>query len=411
MQGSLGAKARIFQNPGGGFKIKWGPRRELLMRNVCPLMAVLVFQVSYALAAEPPIAAEHFTVETLAPKSSHWIYVFDEAFSNAIDARLRLFDGDTYRHLGQIDAGFSPGAALSPDGKMIAVATTYFARGGHGARADVVEFTDTATLAIAGEIVLPPKRAQLLPSYFNVAYASDGRFIYVAYITPAASFGVLDVANKTVLSEIDTAGCVMVIPSGTNRVSSLCDNGRLLTVTLDAQGHEASRSLSEEFFNADRDPIFMQGVPSTNGFTFLSFLGQVRDIDFSAAQPVFHPTWSLVSATEQGVWRPGGMQVAAIHRRLGRMYVPMHRGGEGSHKEGGSEIWVFDLDTHRRIARWPISAQHLSPVVAVQVSQDDAPLLFTAGQDGTVAVFDARSGHLRHAEKNLGETPWQFLNP
>ena len=39
------------------------------------------------------------------------------------------------------------------------------------------------------------------------------------------------------------------------------------------------------------------------------------------------------------------------------------------------------------------------------------PLLFTAGMDGTVAVLDARTGRLRHAEKNLGQSPWFFLTP
>jgi methylamine dehydrogenase heavy chain len=52
-----------------------------------------------------------------------------------------------------------------------------------------------------------------------------------------------------------------VIPSGPNRVSSICESGRLLTVTLDPDGHEASRSMSEAFFNPDQDPIFAQGIP------------------------------------------------------------------------------------------------------------------------------------------------------
>ena len=100
---------------------------------------------------------------------------------------------------------------------------------------------------------------------FNVAYSADSHFLYVAYITPAASFGVLDPARNTVLSEIDTAGCVLVIPSGPNRVSSVCESGRLLTVTLNPQGQEASRALSEPFFNPDTDPVFVQGVPTANG--------------------------------------------------------------------------------------------------------------------------------------------------
>jgi len=361
--------------------------------------------------ATPPLPAEHLTVRQLPPRSPHWVYVYDQAFFNETDSRVHLYDGDSYRRLGQIDAGFLPAIAISPDGSTTAVATTYFARGSHGTRTDVVEFTDNTTLSVTGEIVLPAKLSETTPTLFSAAYSADGHFLYTAYITPAASFGVLDPLHRTVLSEIPTAGCVLVIPSGTNRVSSLCDSGRLLTVTLDAQGHEASRAMSSPFFDVATDPVFVQGIRSTRGFTFLSFLGEVHEVDFTGAQPAFAPPWSLVDAADKGVWRPGAQQVGAIHRALGRLYVPMHKGGEGTHKDGGTEIWVFELATHKRVARWPLQPQGLSRVLAIQVSQDAAPLLFAATDAADVAVFDARSGELRHVEKHLGQTPWMLLNP
>jgi methylamine dehydrogenase heavy chain len=381
------------------------------MKTVLLRAALLSFATCAPLLAAPPLPAEHLTVASVPPNNPHRIYVLDEAFVNEIDARVHLFDGDTYRRLGQIDAGFNPGVNLSPDGKTTVVGTTYFSRGSRGTRTDVVEFTDNATLSITHEIVLPSKRAITLPTYFNLAYSADSHFLYVSYVTPAASFGVLDPAKNTVLDEIDTAGCVLVIPSGPNRVSSLCESGRLLTVTLDEQGHEASRALSAAFFDPDRDPVFVQGVPMTDGFAFLSFLGEVHEVDFSGAQPAFRKPWSLVTAAEKGHLRPGGTQVGAIHRQLGKLFVPMHRGGEGSHKEGGTEIWVFDMKTHRRVARWPLAPLKLAKALAVQVSQDEAPVLFAATDHSDVAVFDALSGQLRHVEKQLGQTPWLILNP
>jgi methylamine dehydrogenase heavy chain len=362
-------------------------------------------------AATAPLAAEKLAVETLPPKSPHWVYVFDAAFDNEIDQRVHLYDGDSYRRLGQIDAGFMPGINLSPDGTKTVVATTYYSRGSRGTRTDVVEFTDNTTLAPAGEIVLPNKRAMTTPNIFNVAYSTDAHFVYAAYVTPAASFGVLDPQQKKVLGEIDTAGCVLVIPSGPNRVSSLCESGRLLTVTLAQDGHESSRSMSEPFFDADKDPVFVQGIPTEQGYAFLSFLGEVHAIDFSGAQPVFAPVWSLVSAAENGHWRPGAEQVGAIHRKLGRLYVPMHEGGEGTHKDGGTEIWVFDMATRKRLARWPVHAAGLANVAAIQVSQDAAPILFAATATADVAVMDALTGHIKHIEKHLGQTPWMMLNP
>ena len=378
-------------------------RAALLSLATCtPLLA----------APPPPLPAEHLTATTLAPNNPHRIYVLDEAFINEIDARVHLFDGDTYRRLGQIDAGFNPGVNLSPDGKTTVVATTYFARGSRGTRTDVVEFNDNSTLSVTHEIVLPTKRAMTLPTYFNVAYSADSHFLYVSYVTPAASFGVLDPAKGTVIDEIDTAGCVLVIPSGPNRVSSICESGRLQTVTLDAQGHEASRAMSDPFFDPDKDPVFVQGVPINNGFAFLSFLGEVHEVDFSGAQPAFHKSWSLLTAADKAQnWRPGGTQIGAIHRKLGKLFVLMHRGGEGTHKDGGTEIWVFDTNTHQRVARWPLAAHKLDPAISIQVSQDDAPILFAASDHSDVAVFDALTGQLRHVEKQLGQTAWLLLNP
>jgi methylamine dehydrogenase heavy chain len=359
----------------------------------------------------PPLPAEHLTVAKVGPKSPHWVYVVDYAFNNEIDSRVYLFDGDTYRRIGQIDTGFSPGVNLSPDGKTTVVATTYFARGGHGTRTDVVEFNDNATLAKTGEIVIPPKHTQTLASLFTVGYSADGRFLYTPYLTPAASFGVLDPAKKTVLSEIDTAGCTLVIPWGPNRVSSICESGRFLTVTLDAQGHEAARTTSDPFFDADKDPVFAQGVPLADGYAYISFLGQVHEVDFTHPKPVMRAPWSLVSAQEKGTWRPGGVQIGAVHRALGKMFVQMHRGGEGSHKAGGSEVWVFDLKSHQRTARWPVDTRESGEVVAVQVSQDAAPVLFAATEKADLLILDAQTGRLKHDEKKLGQTPQLLLNP
>src|SRR6516225_3831753 len=245
------------------------------MRSAHMLCAALSWPLlaAHVLATPPPLPAEHLTVERLPARSPHWVYVFDESFDNEIDMRVYLYDGDSYRRLGQIGGGFYTRVNLSPDGGTTAVAATYFARGSRGARTDVVEFTDNSTLAVTHEILLPAKRALAGPGLFNIAYSADAHLLYAAYLTPAASFGVLDPAHGTVLGEIDTAGCVLVIPSGPNRVSSICENGRLLTVTLDGQGHEAARAMSEPFFDADRDPIFVQGIPTTEGYAFLSFLG------------------------------------------------------------------------------------------------------------------------------------------
>jgi methylamine dehydrogenase heavy chain len=370
----------------------------------------LAVGIANAAGTPPPLAKETLTVTHLPPAGPHWAYVLDLATSNETDARIFVFDGDRYVHLGQIDAGYYPSFALSADGKTTAVATTYWSRGWHGARTDVVEFTDNTTLNYTHEIVLPPKRMQGPPSAFGAAYSGDQRFLYIANVTPATSVTVVDVGKRAVAGEIDTDGCVLAIPSGPRRVSSLCENGRLLTVTIDDAGHEAGRALSPPFFSADNDPIFVQGTPSGSQVLFVSFLGDVYGVDLSAAEPRFEPAWAMVTPAERGHWRPSGNQVVAYHPKLGRLFVPMHHGGEGGHKKGGSEIWSFDTHTHARVARWPVDPHRFGAVVAVQITSDEHPLLFALTDSSTLLVIDPESGHIKHAEAKLGQSAWYLVN-
>lgn len=361
--------------------------------------------------ATPPLPAEHLDVARLPAQTPHWAFVYDAATNYETDARIYVYDGDKGRLLGQIDAGYYPGFALSADGKTTAVATTYWSRGWHGTRTDVVEFTDNLTLDFKREVVLPAKRLQGPPNAFNVTYSADQRFLYVANATPATSFTVVDVAKGSVAGEIETDGCILAIAAGARRVSSLCESGRLLTVVLNDDGHEASRSLSAQFFNADTDPIFVQGAPNGAQLTFLSFLGDVHGVDLSGTEPTFAATWSLVDTAERGKWRPGGTQVVAYHARSARLFVPMHRGGEGSHKLGGSEIWVFDTDSHKRLARWPVDTRRFGSVISVHVSTDKDPLLFALTENSGLIVMDPRTGKIRHVAEKVGQSVWYVVTP
>jgi methylamine dehydrogenase heavy chain len=374
--------------------------------------AIAQAQTSNKGAVPPPLAAEELTVAKLPPRNPHWVYAIDLAFANMVDARIILFDGQTNKRLGQISAGLTPSVAISPDGNTTAVATTYYARGSHGARTDVVEFYDNRLLTPAAETVLPPKRAQTVPFAPNASYSADGRLLYVANITPAASISVVDAASHTMLGEIDMAGCVLTYPEGARRVSSLCENGKALTVTLDDAGKETGRQQSDALFDVDKDPIFVSGLRGPKGMVFTSFLGDALDIDFSGDKAVLKDRWPLVNDAErkQG-WRPGGLQVTAVQRSLGRLYVAMHQGGEGTHKDPASEIWIFDLNTHQRLARWNLAKQKIAPVLAIQVSQDAQPQLSALTGNSDLVLMDGLTGKLRHVEKQFGTTSLLLLNP
>jgi methylamine dehydrogenase heavy chain len=49
--------------------------------------------------------------------------------------------------------------------------------------------------------------------------------------------------------------------------------------------------------------------------------------------------------------------------------------------------------------------------VAVQVSQDPAPLLFLATEKSHLLILDALTGKLKHDEHHLGQTPQLLLSP
>ncbi len=180
---------------------------------------------------------------------------------------------------------------------------------------------------------------------------------------------------------------------------------------------------SERFFDVLADPVSMVGVRSGTTWLFVSFLGQVHAIDYAGATPVASPPWSLASAAERAAgWRPGGLQPHALHAATGRLFVLMHEGEAGSHKDASPEIWVFDVVERSRRARFDVpnlAVEFLGPMFGLEpgsfarsvlgwvvpnegahslaVSQDASPLLFTrSGDFGVVGVIDPESGdHVR----------------
>jgi methylamine dehydrogenase heavy chain len=383
-------------------------RRRLAASMAAVLSGVLACQIQVHAAEKP----EELTVAKVPPYSPHQVFVPDISFSSMTDARVHVFDADSNRFLGQIDAGFGPGFAISPDHKTSYVATTYFSRGGHGARTDVVELIDNSTLDVTGEIVIAPKHGQHVPSPYNTALSDDGRLLYVANITPSTSVTVIDTAAKKVLGEIDTDGCVLAYPSGNDRFSALCESGKALTVTVDAAGKEKNRKLSDAFIDVDNDPAFVNAVRDGSRYWFTTYLGSVRTADFSGEAPVFGDAWPLVSAQEKKAgWRPGGLQQTALHVKSHRLYVAMHKGVDGSHKDPATEVWVFDTTTKKRIARWDLAKQKVDPLIAIQVSTDDRPLFYGITPTSDLVVMDAQTGKRKHVEKQLGSTSTLLVNP
>ncbi|RQZ42207.1 amine dehydrogenase [Burkholderia sp. Bp9090] len=381
-------------------------------RRTAAFAATLAFAAAWDGSADATEKPEELVVQKMPPWHPHAVYVVDIAMPTMTDGRIFVYDADAKKLLGQIDGGFAPGLAISPDHRTSFIATTYFSRGSHGTRTDVVEMTDNTTLDHTGEIVIPAKHGQHVPSPYNTAFSADGTRLYVANITPAASVTVIDAVSKQVLSEIDTAACVLAYPSGNDRFTALCESGKALTVTLDANGKEVKRTMSDAFIDVDNDPAFINASRYQGGYLFTTYHGNVRSADFNGARPAFGKSWSLLTDAERAEgWRPGGMQQTAVQVRQDRYYVLMHKGGDGTHKDPGTQVWIYDLKTKQRVARWDLAQQKVDPLVSIQVSEDDKPLFYGLTGTSDLVVMDAHSGKLQHVEKQIGSTSTLLVNP
>ena len=119
-------------------------------------------------------------------------------------------------------------------------------------------------------------------------------------------------------------------------------------------------------------------------------------------EPEVGEEWSLVG-DEGGGWRPGGLAVTATDS-AGRMYVLMHpEGYEGSHKDPGTEVWVFDVAQKRRVGRIELAL----PAISIGLTRDEEPLMVATNINLEVDVYDARSGeHQRTLSGTGAQTPF-----
>jgi methylamine dehydrogenase heavy chain len=353
----------------------------------------------------------------------HWFWL-----SDILLHRTGLFDADTGELLGQLSSGtagvgFVVAPLFSADHREIYLAESYYSRGVRGERTDVVTVYDARTLRPLEEIVIPPKRAEYFPGNAANALSDDGRFMAVFNLTPATSVSIVDVKRRRFATEVETPGCSLVFAAGPRRFLMLCANGGALTVTVDEAGGEARVARSAPFFDPRTDPVTEKAVRRGNEWLFVSFEGMIHPVDVGGETPRFGEKWSLVDEAErkQG-WRIGGGQHLAVHAASGRLYTLMHEGGPDTHKEPGTEIWVYDLGTRRRVQRIPV----LNPLVSfvgqqlalarrgragrftgwllarmlpnpgverILVTQDERPVLVaSASMPPTVTIHDAMTG-------------------
>lgn len=352
-----------------------------------------------AAPATAQLQPEELTQETLAEvMQPHWVWVNDVSFDRMLDGRAYLLDADSGQMLGMISGGYGHGSLLlAEDGKTFGVPSIHLSRGVRGERTDVVTFYKTADLKAGTEAIIPPKRFSGMPFISSAPVMPGGRFAVLYNFTPEQSVTVVDMQTQKTVGEFVTSGCGLVFPTGPSKFFLICGDGALQPATLDAEGKVTLGKTSKKLF-ADDDPVTEKGVWTGKQWLFFTPSGKVHVIDHAKDVPSLAKTWSLITAADAG-WRPGALQTAAYHRATGRLYVLMHEGGPNTHKDPGTEIWVYDAAKQTRIQRIPLDGMALS----VAVSQDAKPLLYTAMPGETdFKVRDAMTGALIRKIEGLG---------
>lgn len=356
----------------------------------------------FSSAASAQLEPEQLTVESLPEKLPvHWVWVNDVSFFNMTDGRAYLIDGDTGRFMGMVSGGYGHGMLeLDPRGGRFAVPATYYSRGTRGERTDVVTLYSVATLRPDDEIVIPSKKFSGIPFIGAAPLTDDGRFALLYNFTPEQSVTVADLETKKVVGEFPTPGCGLIYPVGPRRFMMQCGDGSMQLASMDVSGKVELGGVSKPFWNQS-DPATEKAVRiGPSRWMFFTHDSQVTVVDGAGVAPKVVQQWSLVGAKPDN-WRIGGLQPSAYHAASGRLYVLMHQGGAGTHKDPGREVWVFDVKTQQRIQR--ITLDVLATSIAV--SADAKPLLY-AVQFGvpTLIIYDALAGNKLRTVDKLGQT-------
>jgi methylamine dehydrogenase heavy chain len=353
--------------------------------------AAAVLGLSTAAAfADLPI--EHAGVAQLKPDNGHRLYIVDKfPPAHAVDSRIHIIDGDDFAILGQVTNGEFGSFAISADRKTLFDATSFFSRGDHGTRTDVLEYYDTSTLIPRSETILSGKRAMTNQYPVFLVESAGSKYLLVQNATPATSVSIVDLTTRSVLADIAAAGCFGIYASSDlpGRFSSLCGDGTALTVDFDSHGKETGRKRSAPLFDPDKDALFITGVKMGGKTIFISFRGNVHVIDFSGDVATQDTPWTFIGAKERAAnWRPGGYGNIAYSPFNGQLYLGMHpNGAEGSHKTPAAEIWKVDVARHLVTGRVKSDGANY-----LQVSREAHPLLFSVNVkediQGSVTRYD-----------------------
>lgn len=351
---------------------------------------VLAFSLD-AYAADLPIETIPSS-ETLPEKyPDTWVFAHDLNFYSLIDGKITIIDvaAPSRNFKGIVGASDFASFQHSKSRPELYSAQSFYSRGTYGERTDVVVIIDTASLKPIDEIIIPSKRQQVVTQKNSFQLTDDERMGLVMNFTPAASVTIVDLVNRKVLGEVAIPGCNFVFPTGKRGFSTLCADGTLATYGLSAEGAVTSSSRTEVFIDIDNDPIFVKNA-IVGGITYFpSFRSRIQPVDFRSAKPRVLDDWNMVPAElQQENWRPSGWQVVAGNDE--ELFVLMQADGkEGSHKDGGTEVWVFKPVPGTLEQRIKLGTAGVS----IAVTRSSQSYLVVTNADMLLDVYAAESGN------------------
>ena len=332
----------------------------------------------------------------------HWIVAADASFFHMNNAKFIVLDADsddpTARYKGAMNGSMIPLAYMAATRPEFYVVDTFLSRGTRGERTDVMTIYDKTTLAPVDEVILPSKRISGMPTRYYLQTVNNEELALIFNFTPAQSVSVVDLENREFLAEISTAGCSLIYPMTGRAFASLCADGTMLGVQIDGNGEAASTQRTARFFDPDDNPLTEKPAIIDGVAYFPTFLGDIVPVDLTGDMPEPGERWSLVEGTDGG-WRPGGIVLAEPDSN-GQLYVMMHpEGYDGSHKDPGVEVWVFDPETGERQRRIELAL----PALTMAVTHDDDPLLVTTNINLEIDVYSAVTGEHQRTIGDFGQ--------
>ncbi len=363
---------------------------------------ISIFVLSLAVSAGAQLPPDQMTSLTLPEIGPGWVFVLDAGFPTTSTAHFDIIDGQHLKMLGQLSGGYLSNFLVAPDHQEFYAIDTFYSRGWRGTRTDVVSIFDAKTLNFQAEVELPPKRLLIVPKRDSAAITSDGRFVLVQNMTPATSISVVDTKSRKFVGEIETPGCVQALVSGNRQFNSMCADGSLLTVQLDDSGKEKAKVPGKPFFDPAQDPVFDQPALAGTKAYFDTYRGGVHVVELSGNEAAPEPAWSLLTDADKAQkWRPGGWQTIAVEPKSGMLFALMHQGGEWTHKQTGTEVWVFDIAKKSRVKRITLKTKGYS----IFASNADKPMLYVVDlipPAGQLEAYTVNDGKLAGTLTELG---------